>query len=91
MNWKLLLTTFGSIFVAARGDKTQIATMSLAAESRARLPVFLGAALALIATSALGVAAGDAVSRVVPPHWLRRIAGGVFIVMGVLFVLRAKS
>jgi len=65
--------------------------MSLAAESRARLPVFLGAALALIATSALGVAAGDAVSRVVPPHWLRRIAGGVFIVMGVLFVLRAKS
>jgi len=91
MNWKLLLTTFGSVFVAELGDKTQIATMSLAAESRARLPVFLGAALALIATSALGVAAGDAVSRVVPPHWLRRIAGGVFIVMGVLFVLRAKS
>ena len=91
MNWKLLLTTFGSIFVAELGDKTQIATMSLAAESRSRLPVFLGAALALIATSALGVAAGDAVSRVVPPHWLRRIAGGVFIVMGVLFVVRAKS
>jgi len=90
MDWKLLLSTFGSIFVAELGDKTQIATMSLAAGGRSRLAVFLGAALALVATSALGVLAGEAVTRVVPAPWLRRIAGVVFIAMGVLFLLRRE-
>jgi putative Ca2+/H+ antiporter (TMEM165/GDT1 family) len=91
MDWKLLLSTFGSIFVAELGDKTQIATMSLAAGGRSRLAVFLGAALALVATSALGVLAGDVVTRFVPAVWLRRIAGAVFIVMGVLFLLHREG
>ena len=87
MDWKLLLSTFTSIFVAEIGDKTQLATMSLAAGGRSKLSVFVGAALALCATSALGVLVGEGVSRVVPPIWLRRIAGGVFIVLGVLFLV----
>ena len=87
MDWKLLVSTFTSIFVAEIGDKTQLATMSLAAGGRSKLSVFLGAALALCATSALGVLVGEGVSRVVSPVWLRRIAGGVFIVLGVLFLI----
>jgi putative Ca2+/H+ antiporter (TMEM165/GDT1 family) len=87
MDWKLLLSTFTSIFVAEIGDKTQIATMSLAAGGRSKLAVFIGAALALCATSALGVLVGEGVSRLVPPVWMRRIAGAVFIVIGVLFLV----
>jgi putative Ca2+/H+ antiporter (TMEM165/GDT1 family) len=87
MDWKLLLSTFTSIFVAEIGDKTQLATMSLAAGGKSKLSVFLGAALALCATSALGVLVGEGVSRVVPPIWLRRIAGGIFIILGVLFLV----
>jgi putative Ca2+/H+ antiporter (TMEM165/GDT1 family) len=84
MDWKLLLSTFTAIFVAELGDKTQLATMSLAAGGRSKMTVFAGAALALVATSALGVLVGEGVSKVVPPIWIRRIAGAVFIVMGVL-------
>lgn len=91
MDWKLMLSSFGAIFVAELGDKTQLATLSLAAGGRSKLSVFAGAALALVATSAIGVAAGEAVSRVVPPIWIRRAAGVVFIAMGALFLLRREG
>jgi len=87
MDWKLLISTFASIFVAEIGDKTQLATLSLAAGGKSRLSVFVGSALALCATSAIAVVAGEGVSRLIPPIWLRRIAGAVFIAMGLLFLL----
>jgi putative Ca2+/H+ antiporter (TMEM165/GDT1 family) len=88
MDWKVLFSTFGAVFVAELGDKTQLATLSLASEARAKWAVFIGSALALCATSAIAVLAGTAVSRVVSPQVLRRIAGVVFIGMGVLFLAK---
>ena len=88
MDWKTLASTFGAIFVAELGDKTQLATLSMAANARARWAVFAGSALALVATSAIAVLAGSAVTRVIPAHWLRRIAGAVFIALGVLYLVR---
>jgi Ca2+/H+ antiporter, TMEM165/GDT1 family len=88
MDWKILLSTFGTIFVAELGDKTQLATLSMAAGSRAKWAVFVGAALALCACSAVAVIAGEAVARVLPPVWLRRIAGAAFIGLGLLYLLR---
>ncbi len=87
MDWKLLLSTFVSIFVAELGDKTQLAALSLAAGGKSRLAVFAGSALALCATSAIAVIAGEGVSRLIPPIWLKRIAGAVFILMGAMFLL----
>jgi putative Ca2+/H+ antiporter (TMEM165/GDT1 family) len=88
MDWKTFATTFAAIFVAELGDKTQLATLSLSANARARWVVFAGAALALVATSAIAVLAGAAVTRVVPAVWLRRVAGVVFIALGVLYLVR---
>ena len=45
------------------------------------------AALARLGVDHIGVLVGEGVSRVVSPIWLRRIAGGVFIVLGVLFLV----
>lgn len=87
MDWKLLLATFGSIFLAELGDKTQLATLSLAAGGTSRWAVFLGSALALVATSALAVLVGASVARVVPPVVLRRLAGASFVALGLLFLL----
>lgn len=86
MDSKLFVSTFAAIFIAELGDKTQLATLSLAAEGKSRWIVFAGSALALVATSALAVLGGDVIARVVPPVWIRRIAGVVFVVMGGLFV-----
>ncbi len=83
MDWKLVGTTFLAVFVAELGDKTQLATLSFASSGQSRLSVFLGSALALVAASAIAVMVGEALSRVVPPLLLQRIAGVAFLVIGV--------
>lgn len=85
MDWKLFATTFAAIFLAEMGDKTQLATMSLAAGS-SRWVVFAAAATALVATSAVAVVAGEAVARLVPPLWVKRGAGVLFLVIGAFFL-----
>src|ERR1051326_8015494 len=55
MDWRVLFTTFGVIFLAEMGDKTQLAAMTMAAESKKPWAVFLGASLALVAVSALEI------------------------------------
>jgi len=88
MDWKVLASTFGAVFLAELGDKTQLATLSLSAGSSSRWAVFAGSALALCATSAIAVVAGDVVARVVSPLMLRRAAGVVFLVLGAVYLLR---
>jgi len=87
MDWRALGSTFVLIFLAELGDKTQLATFGMASGASSRLAVFLGAAGALVATSALAVLLGDAVARVVPPLWLRRASGALFVALGLLFLL----
>lgn len=88
MDWKILGTTFVTVFLAELGDKTQLATMALAAAPGARWAVFVGASLALVLTSALGVLAGDLVARHVPPVWVHRGAGALFVVLGALMLMK---
>ena len=88
MDWKLLATSFGMVFIAELGDKTQLATLSLASGPVSRLSVFLGSAGALVCTSLLAVLAGAAISQYVPAQYLRRGAGAVFIVLGLLYMFR---
>jgi putative Ca2+/H+ antiporter (TMEM165/GDT1 family) len=66
MDLKILTTVFTAVFIAELGDKTQLATMLFAADKdTSKVTVFVGAALALILTSAIGVAAGSIVSQYV--------------------------
>ena len=58
MDWRVVLTTFGVIFLAEMGDKTQLAAMTMAAQTKKPWAVFIAAALALTAVSAIGVLAG---------------------------------
>jgi len=84
--WKLFASTFAVIFLAELGDKTQLATLSLAASGKSRLVVFLAATAALAATSAIAVLAGEAVARSVPEVWIRRVAGAGFLILGALYL-----
>ena len=91
MDWKLFGSTFLAVFLAEMGDKTQLATLSLASSGSSRWLVFAASALALVSTSAIAVIAGEAVARHVPPVWIKRTAGALFIVLGVLMLAKAKS
>jgi putative Ca2+/H+ antiporter (TMEM165/GDT1 family) len=87
MDLRVLLTTFGVIFLAEMGDKTQLAAMTMAAQTKKPWAVFLGASLALAAVSALGVIVGGTLGNYVPLEWVKRVAAVAFIVIGVLMLL----
>lgn len=86
MNWQLALTTFASIFLAELGDKTQVATFALAATEKSTISVLIGSIAALTAAAIMAVVLGSYVGEFVPAHWIRRAAGAVFLVMGILYL-----
>ena len=65
--FSIFITTFTTIFIAELGDKTQIATLMLSAESGKPIIVFLGSSLALISSSLVGVLIGKWLSKNVSP------------------------
>ena len=87
MDFKVMLSTFGMIFLAELGDKTQLATFAFAAENKTRLAVFLGSASALILTSLLAVVFGSTVSRLIPPNYIKTGAGALFVLLGLWMLL----
>ncbi len=90
MDLKLLLTVFATVFLAELGDKTQLATLLFSANAPAnRLTVFIGASLALILASAIGVLAGAVVSAYVDPKYLSYAAGIGFVVIGAYTIVQA--
>ncbi len=89
MNIELFFTVFGTVFLAEMADKTQLATLVFAAEGHSKWAVFLGASLALVATSAIGVLAGAALSQWLNPKILNWFAGLAFIAIGVWTLVKA--
>ena len=79
---------FVTVFLAELGDKTQLATLALAAGGHSRWLLFLGAALALVTSSGLAVLVGAELAQIVPAVWLRRGAGLLMIALGALYVLQ---
>ena len=90
MEYKVLITVFSAVFIAELGDKTQLATMLFAADKEvSKLTVFVGASLALILASAIGVLAGSVISEYVSEKHLHYIAGVGFIAIGLWTLLIA--
>ena len=90
MDWKYFGVVFAAVFIAELGDKTQLATMLFASDKEvSKWVVFFAASTALIATSAIGVVAGSAVSEFVNEKTLALIAGVGFIAVGVWTIYTA--
>ena len=79
----IFITTFTTIFIAELGDKTQIATLMLSAESGKPVIVFLGSSLALISSSVVGVLIGKWLSNHVSPSKFALITGALMIIISV--------
>jgi len=79
----ILITSFSTIFLAELGDKTQIATLILSAQSGRPLIIFIGAALALIATSLLGVLIGRWIANYLPRQRFTILSGLIMLSLGI--------
>ncbi len=88
MDMKLMLTTYGLVFLAELGDKTQLATLGFSADSKSPWTVFIGASLALVSTSFGAAFMGAAIAKWIPTHLIHRAAGVLFLVLGILFLIK---
>ena len=77
----IFITTFTTIFIAELGDKTQIATLMLSAESGKPIVVFIGSSLALISSSLVGVLIGKWLSKKISPDKFTFFAGLLMILI----------
>ena len=82
----ILITSFSTIFLAELGDKTQLATLILSAQSGRPIIVFIGAALALISTSLLGVLIGRWIANNLPRQKFTVVSGIVMLSLGIYLV-----
>ncbi len=83
MDWKVFLTTFGTIFLAELGDKTQLATIMMTSKTKLPLSVFMGASLALCLVTMAGVLFGEGLIAVIPQNILKKVAALAFIAIGI--------
>jgi Ca2+/H+ antiporter, TMEM165/GDT1 family len=81
--WSCFFSTFVTIFLAELGDKTQVATLLMSAQSHQPWVVFAGAASALIATSLVGVLLGRWLSTMLTPRLLEKTTGIILAVVAV--------
>ena len=92
MDLKFMMTTFGLVFLAELGDKTQLATFCLSADcDSSKWSVFIGSAGALVVASLIAVLFGDAISRVVPPLYIRVGAGVFFLAAGIWMLVTSTK
>ncbi|MDY6790920.1 MAG: TMEM165/GDT1 family protein [Thermodesulfobacteriota bacterium] len=83
MDYKIMLTTFGMVFLAELGDKTQLATFCLSADHSAKFSVFFGSAGALVLSSLIAVLCGVAFRSFAPTTYIKIGAGLFFITVGI--------
>lgn len=83
--------TFITFFLAEMGDKTQIATIALAAHYAAPLTVVAGTTLGMLIADVPAVFVGNTFAAKIPMKLVHTIAAGIFALMGVLTLLKAEK
>lgn len=83
--------TLVTFFLAEMGDKTQIATVALAAHYGAPLLVVIGTTLGMLIADVPAVFVGNKFAEKIPMKLVHSIAAGIFAIMGVLTLLKAEK
>lgn len=86
MEWKIFWMAFTTLFLAEIGDKTQLAVIAMTAKTKGFVSIFLGASLALVVVTLLGVLVGSFITEYVPVEWVQRVVAVIFIGVGVLML-----
>ena len=85
------LTTLVAFFVAEIGDKTQVATIALAAGYSNLLAVVAGTTAGMMLANIPVVLLGNAFATRLPLKAIHYVASGLFVLLGVLFLIRGMS
>lgn len=84
-----IITVGVAFFLAEMGDKTQLATVSLAVEYRNMLSVLMGTTLAMVVADAIGITVGVVMRKHMPEEAIRWFSAAVFVIFGLIGVYKA--
>jgi putative Ca2+/H+ antiporter (TMEM165/GDT1 family) len=82
-NYSVFWTVAIAFFFAEMGDKTQLATVALAAEFHTILPVWLGTTAAMVIADAIGIGVGVVLGKKIPERQIKWVAACIFIAFGI--------
>ncbi|KAB2836118.1 MAG: TMEM165/GDT1 family protein [Candidatus Brocadia sp.] len=86
MDWKIIMSTFITIFLAELGDKTQLASILMTSKTNKPVLVFLGTMLAFAVVTVIGVAVGTIITKFLPINFIKIGAAIAFIIIGILIL-----
>lgn len=78
------LTVATAFFISEMGDKTQLATLALAAQYQSLMPVWLGSTLGMVAADSAGIVAGIYLGKKIPENAIKCVCGSIFILTGIV-------
>lgn len=84
--YAVFASTFVTIFLAEIGDKTQLTTLLMTAESKSPWIVFAGAGSALVTTSLLGVLLGRWLASRLSPKTIEKAAGIILLLISLTLI-----
>ena len=84
-------TTLVAFFLAEMGDKTQVATIALAAQYRSLVAVVLGTTLGMMIANVPAVLIGDRIAHRMPVRLVRTVAAAIFAILGIATLVGAAG
>jgi Ca2+/H+ antiporter, TMEM165/GDT1 family len=84
-------TVFVAFFIGEFGDKTQLTTISLAAQYQNAVTVLIGATLGMLAADGLGIAAGVALGKRIPQRTIKWVSATIFLIFGLVGIYEVLS
>jgi len=81
-----VITVAVAFFLAELGDKTQLATISLAAQYRSFVGVWLGSSLGMVISDGIAIAVGVVAGKKIPANVIKYISATIFILFGALII-----
>jgi len=91
MDWKIMLAAFFTILTAEMGDKTQLAVLGFASQSKSTMSVIIGAMAAFLILTVLAAYLGGFITKYIPAKYIHIVSGVLFIVLGVLAIKGAMA
>jgi putative Ca2+/H+ antiporter (TMEM165/GDT1 family) len=85
-----LLTIGAAFFLAELGDKTMLATVTLATTEEP-IGTWLGSTVGMVAADAIAIAVGAAIGTRLPERWVKLFASGAFVLFGLLLIAQGAG
>lgn len=86
-----LLVSTGVVALAEMGDKTQVATIAMAAHYASAILVVIGTTLGMLIADVPAVFLGDKFAAKISMKWVHGIAAAIFVLLGIATLLGAGS